>query len=104
MLKTFGLMQLIPHEMETDLIKLRQQLTNYARCRNWVMDQVATRAKVSRAELNGVQQQDDTVLCAPGESPPSNEELMAFWNSKGGPKGKGKHGSNFGWLWDGRVV
>ena len=56
-LRMFGLMQLLPTDLESDLIKLRHQLTNYVRCRSWVLDQVATRLKGTRPELNGLEEE-----------------------------------------------
>ena len=50
-LKTFGLMQMLPEEVEMDLVKMRQQLTNYAKCRAWVLDQAVMRPEGGRAEL-----------------------------------------------------
>ena len=83
-LKTFGLMQLIPDSMEEDLLKLRQQLTHFSKVKCWIMDQVAVRTKVKRAELNGVENQK-----SPEETvEPSQDELLAFWKTKGAGKGK----------------
>ena len=81
-LKTFGLMQLVPDAMEEDLLKFRQQLTNYSKVKGWIMDQIATRTKIKRAEVNEIKNDAPE---APTE--PTNEELLAFWNSKGAGKG-----------------
>ena len=90
-LKTFGLMQLLPAEMEGQLVLLRQQLTNYAKCRAWVLDQAAARTKVKVPEVNGLENTAEKEEAAGTADPeqPSQEELLAFWK-KGGGKAKGK--------------
>ena len=50
LLKTFGLMQLVPAQEEANMVLLRQ-LTNYAKCRAWVLDQAAARTKVKTPEV-----------------------------------------------------
>ena len=84
-LKTFGLMQLVPAKMEDEMILLRQQLTNYPKSRAWVLDQAVARTKVKGPEIQGLERPESKEDAAETEEP-SFEDLMAFWQKKGGGK------------------
>ena len=86
-LKTFGLMQLLPADLADDLVKMRQQLTNYAKVRMWVTDQVQIRARAPKAEVNSVDQgtEGDGEVYKPQEP----EEVCGLGKAGGKDRRKG---------------
>ena len=105
LLKTFGLMRLIPQELEKDLIRLKHQLTNYTKSRTWVLDQVATRRDEGKTHAP-VHQLEEGDLCNElhhnGEAEPSTEEILQLGRAAYGKgkaessaKGNSKGGQGF---------